>query len=227
MSHGMEKFLELVQQAGSVEVDGIFYGRGFSLSIEESATDLPGIVFDGKCVDNDHTIYEFWFSGNDLKEIQYHPDRDGWVVVKADETSIIKLYRNQPLSPDDDTGLFYQMEVADWEIRDGVRETNDQDTPYLIEIGDWHYGGIFIKVIPKEAGRGETLDIAVEINKGVPCLHLYSGPNEDAAGEQTCIVFVEQGDLFIYPDRDPPYQVVSREIARFYEHMPAHKFSGA
>ena len=196
MSTNIETFLTQLASADSVEVNNIFYGKSFTVCNPDEET---GIVFEGKFTDNDHTVYQFDFDKNNLQKISFDQSQNAWIGNKANnEKFTIRLYRNQVMAPDSivkkttKEDIIFQLTAVDWEIGENERKKTNADPDYDITGRKFSYGGVLIDIKPKKEGAGEPCQVAIEISRNKPCIHIFSG-DEYSIEEITITISVDDG----------------------------------
>lgn len=84
-----QNFLEDLQQADAVEVDGIFYGFNFEVDIDKNSN---SILFNGKCVEQDGTVYQFHFDESDIDSVRLESSKPDWLLTKNQEQIVVRLF---------------------------------------------------------------------------------------------------------------------------------------
>lgn len=106
------------------------------------------------------------------------------------------------------------VDLHDWRIDEGEEVPPEENRTYRLKIEHRPGASQFVVEIEDKAKRNFGLDMVVEINRGLPCLHF----GNQIMGDHDVHIFVAEDGLAIVPD-SPQNETKYVETSRFYEHV--------
>ena len=97
---------------------------------------------------------------------------------------------------EEETHMNLKKTIQDWRVGQAVEVPAGADKKFdlVIEADDSNPN---IEILVGEVGSDERVRVLVEINHGVPCLHLYADEN----GDDDAIIFFHKGKVILVPGR--------------------------
>lgn len=127
------------------------------------------------------------------------------------------MRKHTPVANMNEPDVIFETAIRDWRIAElGTENVSpDQRGEFTLKLGRISDTQFYLEIAPKEEGKHPALEAFIEINEGVPCLHLA---NEVLAGDNQAHVYALKEGLAIAPDGEPVDTIDSKRI---YPHLHA------